>query len=100
MSADLAIRVDEIRTALARVLDAIEAKHGSTLVLTKDYYWSLPVRAAFDMTRTDPELTIGQVTDDIAEIRALEAETGVLSPWHELAHLVGVLRAVEALDLP
>ena len=98
MAANLTIRVDEIRAALGRVLDVVEDRHGPDLALVNDYYWSVPVAAAFDMTHQAPELTVGQVSDDIDTIRELGRESDVTSAWHELAHLVGVLRAVEALD--
>jgi hypothetical protein len=98
MAAHLTIRVEEIRAALGRVLDVVEDGHGPDLVLANDYYWSVPVRAAFDMTQQDPELTVGQISEDIDAIRELGRATEVTSPWHELTHLVGVLRAVEALD--
>jgi hypothetical protein len=100
MSSDLTVRVDEIRAALALVLDAVERVHGSELALAHDYYWSLPIAASFDMAVPEPALTTGQLSDDIASIRELANSREVAAPWHELAHLVGVLRAVEALDQP
>ncbi|CAN5649332.1 hypothetical protein BH10ACT8_BH10ACT8_09620 [soil metagenome] len=100
MTADLTIRVDEIRAALGRVLDVVQDRHGPDLVLADDYYWSVPVAAAFDMTRPDPKLTVGQISEDIDAVRELGRASEVVSAWHELAHLVGVLRAVEALDRP
>jgi len=100
MTAGLTIRVDEIRAALTSVLDAVERKYGSLLDFGHDYYWALPVEASFDMTNATPALTAGQISDDIASVRNLDRAHEVGSPWHELAHLVGVLRAIEALDLP
>ena len=100
MTSNLTISVDEIRAALSRVLDAIERDHGSELILNHDYYWALPVEASFDMDDPDPTLTAGQLSDDIAAIRELANPPEVLAAWHELAHVLGVLRAVEALDRP
>jgi hypothetical protein len=57
---DLTIDVDQIRSALARVLNAVERDHGRQLQLDGDSYWALPVVAAFDLMRTDPTLTVGQ----------------------------------------
>jgi hypothetical protein len=100
MTADLVIRVDEIRAALTAVLDAVQRTHGSDLVFDHDYYWALPVEASFDMNQPAPTLTAGQISDDVASVRGLLHSREVVSPWHELGHLVGVLRAVEALDRP
>jgi HD superfamily phosphohydrolase YqeK len=59
----------------------------------------LTVDAAFDMSREPPELTVGQLADDLAEVSsATEAECAAL--WHDLAHLVGLVREIEKLAQP
>jgi len=99
---DLTIDVDQIRSALARVLNAVERDHGSQLQLHGDFYWSLPVAAAFDLTKSDPALTAGQLSDDLDAVRQLASDENseIVAVWHELAHMVGVLRAVERIALP
>ena len=52
---------------LARVLDAIEALLGGILAIGDDYYWRPPVRAAFDLSEPNLELTTGQLSDDVVE---------------------------------
>jgi hypothetical protein len=100
MASGVTIGINEIRAAVDRVLDAVERKHGPSLVLDHDYYWALPVKDSFDIYGgAQPALTTGQLSDDVAGVRELLTSGEVLSPWHELAHLVGVLRAIEALDL-
>jgi hypothetical protein len=100
--ADATIAVEDIRAVVTRVLDAVEAQHGGTLELGEDYYWHLPVRAAFDLSKPQPELTTGQLTDDVDELREALArpETVDLAAWHALGHVIAVLRAVERLALP
>jgi hypothetical protein len=100
MTSDLTISVGEIRAAIGRVLDAVEREHGPELTFGHDYYWALPVAASFDMTAAAPTLTAGQVSNDIEEIRELADGPDVVATWHELAHALGVLRAVEALIQP
>jgi hypothetical protein len=101
MTSELTVSIGEVRSAVGRVLDAIQRKHGPRLVFDRDHYWALPVKESFDMYGgTQPTLTVGRLSDDIASIRALLSSDEVLSPCHELAHLVGILRAIEALDLP
>jgi hypothetical protein len=99
---DLSIDVDQIRSALARVLNVVERDLGRQLHLEGDPYWSLPVAAAFDLSKSDPSLTIGQLSDDVDAIRELLDDEGreIVAVWHELAHIVGVLRAVERIALP
>ncbi|MDQ1542039.1 MAG: hypothetical protein QOH29_2765 [Actinomycetota bacterium] len=90
--------MDEIRAALTAVLGAVE--RGSDLVFDHDYHWASSVEASFDMNQPAPALTAGQISDDVASVRELLHSRQVVAPWHELGHLVGVLRAVEALDRP
>lgn len=54
---------------------------------------------AFDMTQEPASLTVGQLSDDLENLQ----RTGDLGPetaWHELSHLVGLLRALERLAKP
>jgi hypothetical protein len=75
---------------------AAEERLGSEVALQDDYYWHLQVDDAFDMSREPESLTVGQLSDDLANVR----EPGDVEPetaWHELSHLVGLLRALERL---
>lgn len=67
---------------------------GEEVLLDVDHYWHLPVEAAVDMTTEPPELTGGQVSDDLETVRD-RTERVPQEASHELAHLVGVLRALE-----
>lgn len=50
------------------------------------------------MTQEPRSLTVGQLSDDLESIR--EAAEGPESAWHDLAHLVGLLRALERQTRP
>lgn len=87
------IHTHERRTALDRILVAVEKSHGSELTLDEDYYWHLPVEDAFDLSAEPKTMTVGQVSNDLAEVKQLlSADEPVLAIWHDLAHLIGVLR--------
>lgn len=92
------IRLEDLRNAVSRALIAAEERIGSEVAVTGDLYWHLPLDAAFDMTREPLSLTVGQLTDDLEHLREgtdVEPETA----WHDLSHLVGLLRAVERAAL-
>lgn len=93
---DLAV----VRQGLERVLDALEAELGPQVVSLNDYYWSVPVPSVFAVTREKPELTVGQVSDDLEALQVLTEESEEILAWHELAHLRGVLLALEAAVNP
>jgi hypothetical protein len=89
-------QVQEIREALELVMDAIEREHGPVMDLDQDYYWALPIKAAFDMNDPSPQLTAGQLTDDLSEIRTLLSTNATkVNAWHDLAHVLGLLRWLE-----
>ncbi len=94
MAEPLVVRISDLRLALGRVLDATEKLLGSEVALHADHYWHLPVDAAFDLTTEPLALTVGQLSDDLEAFR--KPGDGVPeSAWHDLSHLVGVLRALE-----
>ncbi len=92
------VRMRELREAITRTLIAAEERLGAEVTLTDDHYWHLPVDAAFDMTREPSSLTVGQLSDDLQHLHeASRVESG--TAWHDLSHLVGLLRAVERLAM-
>src|SRR4051794_35516668 len=100
MSPGPAIRIDELLVALRRILDEVVIKHGGEVQLLGDYYWSVPIDAAFDVNTAPDGLTIGQLSDDIESVRHFLAQPvdQPITIWHELAHAAGVLRGLEQLD--
>ena len=101
MSDEIQIELRDLREALARVLDGVEAKFGPTVDLAADYYWTLDPRTAFDPSADQPSgLTVAQLSDDVLEVRESLGRSDEPVIWHDLAHIVGVLSRIAALDLP
>ena len=101
MSDSRQIEVDELREALDRVLDGVEAKFGPTVDLAADSYWTLDPRTAFDPHADQTSgMNIAQLSDDVQEVRESLGRADETVIWHDLAHLVGVLSRIAALDLP
>ena len=86
--------VSYLRHGLDRALDATETLLGPEVDLYAAYYWHLPVDTAFRVYADPRALTMGELSDDLDAIR--KPSDGVPeSAWHDLMHLVGVLRALE-----
>jgi hypothetical protein len=98
MSDDLVLRLSDLRTALDSVLSAAAARLGDEVALPSDYYWHVPVDAAFDMGRKPMELTVGSLKDDLEELGSEKPDHVAL--WHDVGHLVGLLRGVEKIARP
>lgn len=95
MTESLTVNMAGLRSALGRALDATEARLGPEVTLDVDYYWHLPVHAAFNMAEEPEEFTVGLVSDDLLESLRAEGEPLPEEAWHDLSHLIGVLRALE-----
>jgi hypothetical protein len=99
---DVRISVYELRTALTLILDEVEERLGPELDLAADHYWSLDAAASFDLD-ADPEVGAGQLTDDVDSVRRMldrDLDEEVIVVWHDLDHVVGVLRRIVVLDTP
>jgi hypothetical protein len=102
------LHVDDLRQALAILLDAAEERFGQVIDLDAhggsiSTYWTLSADAAFEMTaHPDGHVTVGDLDDDLLETAAVlrrEDDREVIL-WHDLAHLCGLLGALSYLDLP
>jgi len=97
----LVVAIADLRQALQRVLGAAEKKLGSVVDLDADYYWTVPPGETFDKLEMPTALEAGQLSDDVAELQDLLArEDGEVFIWHDLDHLVGILRRLASLDIP
>lgn len=101
--------MNALRTSLERVLGEVQRRHGDEVDLTADAYWVLPAKHAYGQGGPPPAEvhTLGSLVDDLKTVRELATEdreaVGAAADvvvWHDLAHLIGVLQRLAALDLP
>lgn len=96
----LILNIEQLRRAVGRVLDAAAARYGQEMRIDVDYYWNVPIDQAYNPS-IDPELDMGQVSDDaqsVGDFAAGSADDPV-AVWHECQHIAGVLRAIARTDL-
>jgi hypothetical protein len=94
----LEVSVEELRLATSRLLDAAEERLGPLIQLDVDHYWLIEPDDSFDLA-SDPTVYAGQLTDDLESIRSMldQPEADVVL-FHDLDHLIGVLRRLSAID--
>ena len=93
------ITVAELRTAIGRILDAVQDTFGEDLRFPVDYYWDVHASDAYELG-AKPELGMGQVSDDTISVRdflSQPADEPVVIQ-HECGHFRGVLLALQHLD--
>ena len=94
------ITTSDIRAAFDRLMSAVEARHGTRVNLEKDYYFEVDVSQAYssDVNHAD-HIIAGQLSDDVEEIAEfLERDADETYIWHDLGHLVGILRYLVFMD--
>lgn len=96
------VDLEQLRTALTEVVDLAIARFGPRLDLSEvghDYYWHLPVEAAFTMS-DDPGLRInaGMTSDDLEEMQDMVENPEDQFLWHSATHLSEVLRLLAFAD--
>ena len=66
--------IDELERCISQLL-ALARSRGIEKIDTgkRDYYWSVPSPEWVDMTK-QPQLTVGSLDDDLAELNKLRAE--------------------------
>lgn len=103
--ADAVLRIADLRRACSMLLDVAESRFGARIPLSQldvDYYWNVDLSSAFGMVqRPESAIGCGQSSDDLAELRGLlqRDPDDVVSLWHDLSHVSGLLRLLAYLDL-
>ena len=78
----------------------METLRGAVVEIDADHYWLIDGADALDLNR-EPKLSVGQISDDVAELRAMKCRASdELIVWYDLKHLVGLLDALASADLP
>ena len=95
MAESITFSLADLRSALSRALDATEARLGPEVSLAVDYYWHVAVEDAFDLSAEPKTFTVGQVSDDLDEAMHDDRDAIPEAAWHDLSHLISLLRALE-----
>lgn len=90
------ISITEIEKVAIMLLASLKKSKGDNIVVEKDLYWSIPVEELYDPYREPSEFTLGQLSDDLQEIKRLSVNPKDAVPYdlERLAMLIKIL-AVE-----
>ena len=82
----------ELRQVFDVLIRHVEERYGSTIDVDADYFWSIPPNEIYHVYHQPTELTIGQLTESLDNIRNVAAD-----PEHAFSYalvwLGDVLRA-------
>lgn len=65
------IRVAELRRASAVLFDYLEQTGCDEIELDQDHYWSIPIEELYSMYSAPVNLTVGQLSEDLENVRAV-----------------------------
>ncbi|MEO6086701.1 MAG: hypothetical protein ABIQ18_26665 [Umezawaea sp.] len=86
------IPLADVRRACELLIAHVE-RHGGSVTVEHDYFWSVPLESAYDVDAEPADLTIGQVTESWEHVRTmLDDESRTVG--YGLVWLADVLRAV------
>jgi|GEM_PF-801071 hypothetical protein len=86
------ISLDQLKAACDRVLTAVQKYGVSVVDVPEDYYWFIAREKVYDPYDEPAEFTIGQLSDDWAEVSRIAAGETDAVPY-ALVWLSSVLRA-------
>ena len=93
MEEPLRIPVAELRRAALVALDHLESKVGASVTLDREFFWSIPGDAAYDLDSEPSELTVGQLSESWQHLADLLGDESQALSYH-LVWLAEVLRAI------
>jgi len=82
----------ELRDAFDVLMRHVEESHGSTIEVDADYFWSIPPDEIYDAHDQPTELTLGQLTETLDNIRSVTADSDTAVSY-ALVWLGDILRA-------
>lgn len=64
----------ELREAFDVLIRHVEERHGSTIEVDADYFWSIPPDELYDVYDQPAALTIGQLSESLENVRSVAAD--------------------------
>jgi len=86
------IELKELRQVISDLLNNLEYKRGSKIILDNDFYWCIDQEQLFDTYETPKKFSIGQLSDDWTTLKS-SAKSKNLIPY-DLQRISIILKAL------
>jgi hypothetical protein len=87
------VTVAELRATAELLFSHLESKGIRSFTFSEDYYWDVPADLRYDQYDKPTQHTIGQLADDLAELRRMKDGSRPVIAWG-LVWLAALLRRV------
>lgn len=86
------LQVAQIKSAMEQIFQYLAQNGIEEIDFKEDYYWNIPDHLLYNVTDDPKETTIGQLTDDYAEVLSDLQNREISS--HTISHMVPLLRYI------
>lgn len=87
------VNVAELRAVADKLFTHLLESGDEVVSLPQDYYWSIPKETLYDPYSQPSEFTLGQLSDDLSELKRIESGEGEPVSY-ALVWLAAILRAI------
>jgi hypothetical protein len=89
----ITVEIAELKIVTDRLFRHLEEKGLKKIELSEDFYWQIPQKQLYDMKHEPASFTVGQLYDDLSEIRkTLDGKHNPIS--YQFVWLASILRAI------
>jgi hypothetical protein len=86
------VKVDEIEKIITLVLSRLRQRVGNEVEINVDYYWDISTEQLYNPYEKPSDISLGQLSDDIAEINRLLNDDSEIS--YDLKRIGNILVAL------
>jgi hypothetical protein len=87
------VRIDDVKEVFKKLIDGLEAKGIESVDIPHDFYWSIPQTSRYRPYEEPKDLTMGQLSDDLGELRRI-ATNEMPATAYALVWLGALLQAI------
>ena len=87
------VTIQELRATTEALFSHLEKNGVTSVILSEDYYWDVPTASRYDRYQEPAQHTIGQLSDDIAELKRMMNGTRPIIGYG-LVWLAAILRRI------
>lgn len=88
----MVIKIDDLQEIATILFSKLKEDIGAEINISKDYYWNISDDEMYDPYKEPQNLTIGQLSDDLTELRRLLIEEDAI--LYDVKRFAEILKAI------
>nr|WP_199158658.1 hypothetical protein [Pedobacter sp. ASV2] len=87
------IRIDDLQKAIILLLSNFKTNIGDVIEIQNDFYWDIPSKELYNPYEEPKQLTLGQLSDDMNEVKRLTDEPSSAISY-DLKRISNIIKAM------